>query len=82
MPRESGSLIEISYYSIIIKLLLKLYKKEYELNDEEMIEFMKESIKQAFKTWIKYEPNNTLQTKEYINNLFSSNKLSINSLTT
>lgn len=43
MPRESGSLIGISFYSIIIKPLLKLYKKEYELNDEEMIEFMKES---------------------------------------
>ena len=40
-----------------------------------MIEFMKESIKQAFKTWIKYEPNNTLQIKEYINDLLSSNKL-------
>ena len=63
MPRESGSLIGISFYSIVIKPLLKLYKKEYELNDEEMIEFMKESIKQAFKTWIKYEPNNTLQIK-------------------
>ena len=75
MPRESGSLIGISFYSIIIKPLLKLYKKEYELNDEEMIEFMKESIKQAFKTWIKYEPNNTLQIKEYINDLLSSNKL-------
>ena len=75
MPRESGSLIGISFYSIIIKPLLKLYKREQEINDEEMVEFMKEATKQAFKTWIKYEPNNTLKIKEFINDLLTSNTL-------
>ena len=40
-----------------------------------MVEFMKEATKQAFKTWIKYEPNNTLKIKEFINDLLTSNTL-------
>ena len=75
MPRELSSLIGISFYCIIIKPLLKLYKREQEINDEEMVEFMKEATKQAFKTWIKYEPNNTLKIKEFINDLLTSNTL-------
>ena len=40
-----------------------------------MVEFMKDTIKQAFKTWLKYEPNNILKIKEFINDLITSNTL-------
>ena len=75
MPREAGSLIGISFYSIIIKPILKLYEKELKIDDEEMKNFMIQACKNAFKIWIKMEQNNTEKIKELINDLISNNKL-------
>ena len=48
MPREAASLIGLSYYSIIIKPLLKIHKKYQETNNKDMEQFMEEACKKAF----------------------------------
>lgn len=75
MPREAASLIGLSYYSIIIKPLLKMHQKYKLANDKDMEEFMKEACKKAFLLWTKEiaEPNNTTPIKNLINDLLSHN---------
>ena len=76
MPREAASLIGLSYYSIIIKPLLKIHKKYQETNNKDMEQFMEEACKKAFTIWTKEfaEPNNTYAIKVLINDLLIHNK--------
>ena len=53
MPREAASLIGLSYYSIIIKPLLKIHKKYQETNNKDMEQFMEEACKKDFTIWTK-----------------------------
>ena len=71
LPRETGSILGISFYSIIIKPILKLLANPQILNDKQMSLFFKESIKKIFKAWLNVEPNNTIKIKEYIEDLLS-----------
>ena len=75
MPKESGTLMGISYYSIIIKPLLKLLTDQYNNNsNDEYKEFLYEASKKAMHAWIKVEENNTPEIKELINEYIEGNK--------
>ena len=76
MPREAATLIGLSYYSIIIKPLLKIYNHYKKHNNQEMMDFLTESCKKAFTLWITgaAEPNNTYLIKILINDLLNQNK--------
>ena len=75
IPRETCTLLGLSFYSIIIKPILKLLNKEHIKADEDMINFYIEAMKNIFKTWLKVEPNNTEKIKQYINELLTNNTL-------
>ena len=64
--REASALVGLSYYSIIIKPLLKIYSTEFEHGTKSMIEYYKEACKNALKIWITKpaEPNNTHPRKK------------------
>ena len=76
MPREAATLIGISYYSMIIKPLLKIYKHYEKYRNKEMTDFLKKSCKKAFMLWITEatEPNNTHPIKILINDLLTHDK--------
>ena len=75
LPRETGTLLGISFYSIIIKPILKILDKDHIKNDKDKYDFFKEALKSTFKTWISVEPNNTPNIKIYIDDLLSKNTL-------
>ena len=59
-PKESATLLGCSYYSIIIKPLLKIIdKSSQENNGEELIHFLKEATKKAFLYWTVTEQNHS-----------------------
>ena len=49
LSRETGSILGISYFSIIIKPILKLLTTPQISNDEMMSLFFKESLKKIFR---------------------------------
>ena len=63
LPKETGSILGISFYSIIIKPILKLLTTPHISNDEIMSLFFKESLKKIFRIWLNVEPNNTIKIK-------------------
>ena len=69
LPRETGTLLGISFYSIIIKPILKILDKEHIKKDMDKYNFFKDAPKSTFKTWISVEPNNTPNIKIYIDDL-------------
>ena len=75
IPRETCTILGLSFYSIIIKPILKLLNKEHIKADEDMINFYIEAMKNIFKTWLKVEPNNTEKIKQYIDELLTNNTL-------
>ena len=46
-PKESSSIIGLSYYNIIIKPLLKLYEKDEKISSPKHLEFFKESMQNS-----------------------------------
>ena len=75
IPRETCTILGLSFYSIIIKPILKLLNKEHIKADNDMINFYIEAMKNIFKTWLKVEPNNTEKIKQYIDELLTNNTL-------
>ena len=73
-PKESSSIIGLSYYNIIIKPLLKLYEKEEKISSPKHLEFFKEACKTAFKLWLIKESNNTETVKDLIYDFLSNDK--------
>ena len=54
LPKESGTLLGISYYNIIMKPLLKLITKQKEFNNtDNYIQFLYEASNKAIITWNK-----------------------------
>ena len=58
LPRESRTLLGISFYSIIIKPILKILDKDHIKKDTEKNNFFKEALKSIVKIWINVETNN------------------------
>ena len=77
IPRETCTLLGLSFYSIIIKPILKLLNKEHIKADNDMINFYIEAMKNIFKTWLKVEPNNTEKIKHYIDEPLTNNTLNL-----
>ena len=79
LPKEAGTLLNLSFYSIIIKPLLKISEKiiNYNGNIKNSIheDFIKKTIKEAFKVWIKVEKNNTTEILKLINEVLLENKI-------
>ena len=77
LPRESGTLLGLSFYNIIIKPIIKMTKRTVEENDsdEKIITFYKETIKQTFLVWLKVEPNNTKETLKLIDEFLTNGNL-------
>ena len=60
-PRESATLLGCSYYSIIIKLLLKIMEQAKENDDKELLEYLIEATGKTFLYWVHAEPNHNPQ---------------------
>ena len=77
LSRESGTLLGLSFYNIIIKPIIKMTKRSVEENDsdEKIITFYKETIKQTFLVWLKVEPNNTKETLILIDEFLTNGNL-------
>ena len=75
LPRETGSILGISFYSIIIKPILKLLLTPQISNDEMMSLFFKESLKKIFRILLNVEPNNTIKIKQFIDDLLTKDNL-------
>ena len=75
LPKESGTLLGISYYNIIMKPLLKLITKQKEFNNnDDYIQFLYEASKKAIITWNKVEENNTDEIKKLMNDYLEGNR--------
>ena len=72
-PKESGVILGLSFYNIIIKPLLKIYEKEKKISIPEHLSFFRESCKIAFRLWLQKEPNNTTPVKDLIEDFLSNN---------
>ena len=63
LPKESGTLMGLSFYNIIIKPMLKITDKiinQYtNENQSYQKDFIIKAIKKTFHTWLKVEKNNT-----------------------
>ena len=67
LPRESAALFGIGYYDVIIKPLLKLIKRDLEVNqDNDQHLFLVEASISAFTSWLTFEPNLTQKVKSKI----------------
>ena len=75
LPREKGSILGISFYSLIIKPILKLLLTPQISNDEMMSLFFKESLKKIFRILLNVEPNNTIKIKQFIDDLLTKDNL-------
>ena len=75
IPRGTGYILGISYYSIVIKPILKLLITLCISNDEMMSLFFKESLKKIFRIWLNVEPNNSIKIKQFIDDLLTKNNL-------
>ena len=71
--RESGTLLEISYYSIILTPILKLITKQKKNINDEYTEFLYESSKKVFVILNKVEKNNTDEIKKKNSGLYRRN---------
>ena len=60
-PRESATLLGCSYYSIIIKPLLKIMEQAKENDDKELLEYLIEATGKTFLYWVHAEPNHNPQ---------------------
>ena len=54
-PKEANVILGLSFYSIIIKPLLKIYQKEKKISIPEHLAFFQEACKVAFQLWNKKE---------------------------
>ena len=72
-PKESGVILGLSFYNIIIKPLLKIYEKEKKISIPEHLSFFRESCKIAFRLWLQKEPNSTTPIKYLIEDRLSYN---------
>ena len=70
--KESGVIFGLSFYSIIIKQLLKIYEKE-KIFIREHLSFFRDSYKIAFKLWLEKKPNKTTLIKHLIEDFLSNN---------
>ena len=76
-PKESATLLGCSYYSIIIKPLLKIIdKSSQENNSKDLIQFLKEATKKAFLYWTVAEQNHSQPIIENIK-MYVENKKNI-----
>ena len=71
--KETSVILGLSFYSIIIKPLLKIYQKEKKISIQEHLAFFKDACKIAFQLWIQKEPNNTEPVKQLIEDFLSNN---------
>ena len=72
-PKEANVILGLSFYSIIIKPLLKIYQKEKKISIPEHLAFFQEACKVAFQLWNKKEPNNTEPVKQLIEDFLINN---------
>lgn len=74
LPRESGTLLGLSFYNIVVKPMIKMTKKSIEDSmgntNERITKFYKEAVKQTFKVWLKVELNNTQNIFKLIDEFF------------
>ena len=73
-PKESSTILGLSFYSIIIKPLFKIYEKEKKISIPEHLAYFEEVCKKAFRLWLEKEPNDTEPIKELIEDFLSNNK--------
>ena len=73
-PKESSIILGLSFYSIIIKPLLKIHQKEKKISIPEHVSYFQEACKIAFKLWLQKEPNNTESVKLLIEDFLVNNK--------
>ena len=64
-PKESGTILGISYFSIIVRPLLQIITKQKQNNiNDGYTDFLYETSKKAFIIWNKVEENNTDEIKK------------------
>ena len=74
-PKESGTILGISYFSIILRPLLKIITKQKQNNiNDGYTDFLYESSKKAFIIWNKVEENNTDEIKKLIRDYIEGNR--------
>jgi hypothetical protein len=74
-PKESGTILGISYFSIIVRPLLKIITKQKQNNiNDGYTDFLYESSKKAFIIWNKVEENNTDGIKKLIPDYIEGNR--------
>ena len=73
-PRESATLLGCSYYSIIIKPLLKIMEQAKENDDEELLEYLIEATGKTFLYWVHAEPNHNPQIISQIKTFIEKKK--------
>ena len=75
LPKESGTILGISYFSIIVRPLLKIITKQKQNNiNDGYTDFLYESSKKAFIIWNKVEENNTDEIKKLIRDYIEGNR--------
>ena len=79
LPKEAGTLLNISFYNIVIKPILKITEKIINSNQNILNtlhkDFIKKAIKETFKVWIKVEKNNTTEILKLIDEVISKDKI-------
>ena len=73
-PKESSTLLGCSYYSIIIKPILKLIVQASENNDKEQLDFLIEAAQKAFLHWTEVEQNHDQPVINQIKNFLQNKK--------
>ena len=79
LPLESATLVGLSFYDTFFKPLLKTREKYIQNNQEEMVQYIEQTLKKATITWKNVEPN---LTNPIINNLLEVNNGNIKDLNT
>jgi len=79
LPKESSTLMGLSFYNIIIRPMLKITDKiinQYTNESNSLHKnFIIKAIKKTFQTWLKVEKNNTTEVLNLINDFLLNGEI-------